>query len=208
MNGESTVDGINNVPPIHLEDQMMYEFGRAVKRAKAILQKKFDEVRLIPKYESTFRREFSNLRDDINAVMKSRNNKGLDPHKLAAAACLAVLTARPLYVSGISSNAHSANELVAFLMAINIMQNYQAVRAVENVNKQKLLISKLRELDVPKLIYDTQPVTINTIIALRELSRMLAHSKRSADVALLLSSLFFFMDAHSFNKIVDVSKSL
>lgn len=198
---------IKSVSPVHLEDQILYEFMKSVKNAKDVLGQKSDLVKLKPDYETVFRRDFGNIRSDVLGMIKSQNRKGLDPHKLAAIACLTVLCARPLYVPR-NGEGHSVNELVAFLLAIEIIRNYQVARTISDKSKQKKLKTKLGSLNTPELIYDTQPVVINTILALRQLSRMLCPSKYASDVALLLSSLFFFIDAHSFPSVESLAGSL
>ncbi|MCL2084124.1 MAG: hypothetical protein FWH06_02575 [Oscillospiraceae bacterium] len=201
------MDDVKHILPVHLEDQMVYEFSKAVEDAKEILEQKFDRVRLRPGYEASFRRDFGSLRADILPVMKSRNLKGLDPHKLAAIACLTVLIVRPLHIPQ-NGEGHSVNEVVAFLLAVKIIRNYQVARAVPDKRKQKKLHSMLGSLETPDLIYDTQPVPVNTILAFRQLSRTLCQSKHPIDSALVLSSLFFFIDAHSYAAVESIANTI
>lgn len=195
--------------PRHLDEQMLYEFKEAVYGARKLLSRKFGLVGLDSNFEAKFRNKFEFLRAETLKKMVDDDRRGLDPHKIAAVACLAVLLSRPLLVPK-NGEAHAVNETVAYLLVANIIRNYQIKKRTfpADQNKQAQLRDLLGAMDMPPLIYDTQPVVINTIFALRELSRSVRKSTSPVDFVFILSSFFFFIDSYSYTRVKEIADTL
>jgi len=202
------MDNDFNISPMHLEDQMARVLARAIrdtfemKESSDASKAKPVVMKVRTNYEKEFLDVFGCIRSAVLLKISSGNARGLDSHKLAAIACLSVLRSRPLYIEE-NGDGHSVNELVAFLMAIDVIRRYQVNRVYPgDKGKQERLRDNLGKLDTPPLIYDSQPVSINTIFAFRHLSRALRQPNcQPVDFALLLSSFFFFIDACSYNAV-------
>lgn len=167
----------------------------------------FKKIKLKTSYAEDFKREFEGLRLSVLSKMKSSNKRGLDAHKLAAIACLSVMLSRPLYVPA-NGEGHASNEVVAFLLAIHIIRCYQIERFCPDKSKWGQMEAAMGSLSTPDLIYDNQPVNVNTIFSFRHLSRVLCKSENKSDFAFLMSSLFFYIDAHSQAAVKDCASAI
>ena len=169
--------------PRHLEDQMTFYLKRSMKETFKAFGQKHGIIRIRPTCYDDFKHSFNRLRADILPKM---SKQGLDAHKLASIACLSVMLSQPLYI-GNNDDRHAANETLAFILASKIIRDYQIMRIVPDKSKWGGVKARIGTLVTPDLIYDTQAVNVNTIFALRHLSRALRESSKPADFILHMS---------------------
>jgi hypothetical protein len=106
---------------------------------------KIDDVfRHYAKYEDILKESMQGKKDD-----KQKEDFFLDRHKIAAAFCCSVLKAQPINFeydkSGtpLSAVEESANELCAFLLGLQVIQDFWSARCNENIpDEEKEIYSK------------------------------------------------------------------
>jgi len=183
--------------PKNLEDQVFFIYLRVFKEVACAFPFDKNGVTLKEDYINSFKETFNQLKSTMTALMKDKKRRSKDAHKLASLACLSVLLTKPLDVEK-NGEGHMLNEVMAYIIAVRIIQLYQRDRFCKSREKHELLKEKVGFMATPDLIYEQSPVHGNTVVAFAFLSRALkSKDLNSFDLALLLSSLFFYMDVTS-----------
>jgi hypothetical protein len=191
--------------PEHLADQMVCSLEKAIVYISKDVYDDELELELASDYKGRFRATFEKLRVAFVSKLKSGNVQGYDAHKLAAIACLSVMTVRPLSIPA-NGEFHAVNEMLAFYLAIHIIRDSQIHRLCgEDRVKQAVIKKKLAAngdvLFFPPPISDSLMVPTSAILALWHLKGLLRESENPVDIAPILSSLFYYIDSCSYNNL-------
>ena len=198
----------NSQAPNNLEDQLFFVYLRVFKEVAQAFPFKRNGVTLKINHSEIFKEKFNQLKSSMTTFMKDKKRRSKDSHKLASLACLTVLLIRPLEVEK-NGEGHMLNEVMAYLIAVRIIQLYQRYRFCEAKDKHEQLKDKVGFMSTPELIYEKSPVHGNTVVAFAFLSRAIkSKDLDSFDLALLLSTLFFYMDVSSQNVVKEYAKTL
>jgi hypothetical protein len=192
----------NKKAPMDLGTQMTYMLKKAVNRALSdVFKNSSRTIKAAREYERNFLNEFNTLRDAVRGKLKSGDTRGLDIHKLAAIACIALLRSCPMEVNE-EREGHGANEIVAYILVVRLIRESQLLRLCRDDEEIDRIREKLGSFLCPEPINSHDPVSFNITMALSFLSRILTKrnetkSIHADDISWILSLLFFYMDVHS-----------
>jgi hypothetical protein len=198
----------NHEIPKHLEEQVFFVYLRVFEEIQKAFNIREGEVFLTKSYDKLFKDEFSRLRSELSRIMKTSDNRSKDSHKLAAIACLSVLLTKPLEVDT-NGDGHFLNEVMAYVLAVRIIQLYQMHRFCDTDEQRANLKKNIGFIATPALIYEQTPVNNNTIFALKYFSRVLNNiGSYASDLLLLLSSFMFYIDATSQDTVKSMAQAI